>query len=262
MIRIATPGVIVLIVACAPATPSGGGPLAPQPAPAMATILVTRADDSLAFNDSTRVALLPAATAIRWRIEPAGLGALTALGDSLLVSRDPYAIGFASASERFILTPLRWDLTYVLVARAPTDVLPAESSGVDHIRRDLASWAVQIAARPAAPLYWWEDRVPCNSSIAPATRVRPAIGYPADDPTAAQIASRLAAISSSGADRMTADPLAVRELGFALADGRLAGIVLPIGTTPGSPLPSSLVCGASLTPLIDVRAHLIHRVLP
>ena len=266
MIRFATPGVIALLGACAPAAPSGGGPPA-QPPPltsslVTATILVTRADDTLAFNDSTRTALLPAATAIQWSIEPAGLGALSALGDSLLVSRDPAVIGFASASERFIVTPLRWDLTYLLVARAPTDVLPAESAGVDQVRRDLASTAVQVAARPAASRYWWNDRVPCDTSIAAATRVRPAIGFPADDSTAGLIASRLAAISSSGAARVTAEPLAARELGFALADGRLAGVVLPIGTTPGSQLPSSLACGASLTPLIDIRAHFIYRVLP
>lgn len=264
MIRFATQGAIALLGACAPAAPSSGRLPAPLPTPAeaTATILVTRADDTLALNDSTRTALLPGATAIKWRIEPAGLGALSALGDSLLVSRDPAVIGFASASERFIVSPLRWDVTYVLVARAPTDVLPAESSGVDQVRRDLASTAVQVAARPAASLYWWNDRVPCDSSIAAAIRVRPVIGYPADDFTAEQIASRLAAVSSSGAARVTAEPLAPRELGFALADGRLAGVVLPIGTTPGSPLPSSLVCEAGLTPLIDIRAHFIHRVLP
>lgn len=264
MIRIVTSGVIACVGACAPAAPSGGGPPAPLPSPAMATatILVTHATDTLTFNDSTRAALLPSAAAIQWRIEPAGLGALSALGDSLLVSRDPAVIGLASSSERFIVAPLRWDLTYLLVARAPTDVLPVERSGVDQVRRDLASAAVQIAARPAASRYWWEAQVPCDSFIAAAARVRPAIGYPADDSTAGQIASRLAAISSSGADRVTADPLAARELGFALADGRLAGIVIPVGTAPGSALPSSLACSATLTPLIDVRAHLIQRVLP
>jgi hypothetical protein len=264
MIRIATSGTIVLLGACAPAAPSGVGSPAPQPTPAMATatILVTRAGDTLAFNDSTRSVLLPSAGAVEWRIESAGLGALSALGDSLLVSRDPAVIGFASASERFIVTPLRWDLTYVLVARAPTDVLPAESSGVDQVRRDLATTAVQVAAQPAASMYWWEDQVLCDSSIAAASRVRPAIGYPADDSTAGQIASRLAATSSGGVDRVTAEQLAARELSFALADGRLAGIVIPVGTAPGSPLPSSLACSATLTPLIDVRAHFIRRVLP
>ena len=264
MIRITTLGMASLLGACAPAAPAAGGAPAPQPGPAMATatVLFTRPNDTLAFNDSTRSALLPSAAAIRWRLEPAGLGALSALGDSLLVSREPAVIDLASTSERFIVTPLRWDLTYVLIARAPTDVLPAESSGVDQVRRDLASNAVQVAARPAASLYWWVDQVPCDSSIAAASIIRPAVGYPDDDATAGEIASRLAAISAGGADRMIAVPLAARELGFALADGRLAGIVLPIGTAPGSALPSSLACGATLTPLIDVRAHLIHRVLP
>lgn len=263
MFRLASLGLLPLLGACASATPGGGTPTpAATPAEATATILVTRANDTLSFNDSTRSALLPSATTIQWRIEPAGLGALSALGDSLLVSREPEVIDLASASERFIVTPLRWDLTYVLVARAPTDVLPAESSGIDQVRRDLASNAVQTSARPAALMYWWANQVPCDSSIAPAGVIRPAVGYPDDDATAGQIAARLVAISSSGADRLIAVPLAARELGFALADGRLAGIVIPIGTAPGSALPSSLACSATLTPLIDVRAHLIHRVLP
>lgn len=263
MIRLASLGLLPLLGACASAT-SGGGPsaLPPTMEASIATILVTHGDDSLAFNDSTRAILLPAATTLRWRVEPAGLGLLSAMGDSLLVSRDPAVIDLASSSEHFTVTPLRWDLTYVLVARAPTDVLPAERSGIDQVRRDLASNAVQTSARPAALMYWWANQVPCDSSIAPAGVIRPAVGYPDDDATAGQIAARLVAISSSGADRVVAVPLAARELSFALADGRLAGIVIPIGTAPGSALPSSLACSATLTPLIDVRAHLIHRVLP
>jgi hypothetical protein len=269
MIRLAALALLPLLAACASAAPPGAVPPAaappgqpPGPATARATIVITRADDSLAFNDSTRAALLPAAAGIQWRVDPSGFGALTSLGDSLLVTRERTIIDFASASERFIVTPLRWDLTYLLVARSPHDLLPVEGAGVDQLRRDLASNAVRISARPAGLLYWWNGRTPCDSSIAAAARLRPAVGYPADDPTAGLIASRLAAVASSSADLVVAEPLAQRELGFALADGRLAGVVMPIGTTAGSELPSSLACNATLTPLIDVRAHLIHRVLP
>ena len=269
MARVALLALLPLLATCAPAAPPGAIPPAgvppgqpPGPATATAAIVVTRAADSLTVNDSTRAALFPTAFGIRWRVDPSGLGALTSLGDSLLVTRERTIIDFASASERFIVTPLRWDLTYVLVARSPHDLLPVEGSGVDQLRRDLAANAVRISARPAGLLYWWDGRTPCDSSIAAAARVRSAVGYPADDATAGLIASRLAAVASSGADLVVAEPLAERELGFALADGRLAGVVIAIGTTTGSALSSRLACSASLTPLIDVRAHLIHRVMP
>lgn len=269
MVRLTSLALLPLLATCAPAAPTGALPPAglppgqpPGPATATATIVVTRAADSLTVNDSTRAALLPAASGIHWRVDPSGLGALTSLGDSLLVTRERTIIDFASASERFLVIPLRWDLTYVLVARSPHDLLPVEGAGVDQLRRDLAANAVRISARPAGLIYWWDGRTLCDSSIAAATRVRPAVGYPADDATAGLIASRLAAVASSSSDLVVAEPLAPRELGFALADGRLAGIVIPIGTTTGSELPSRLACSASLTPLIDVRAHLIHRVMP
>ncbi len=262
MIRAALSGVIALLGACAPVVVPGGSPPVPPAALATATIVVARAADTLTIDDSTRAALLPAASGVQWRVEPSGLAALSALGDSLLVTREPAIIDLASDSERFIVTPLRWDLTYVLVARSPSDILPVERSGADRLRRDLAASAVQVSARPADLLYWWTDKVLCDSSVAEAAAVRPAIGYPADDATAGMVASRLAAITSSGAEQVTAVPLAERELGFALADARLAGIVLPVGTTRGSPLPWSLACGVTLTPLIDIRAHFIHRVMP
>lgn len=267
MTRLASLAFLPLLATCAPAAPPGtvpptGAPPGQPTGPATAMIVISRAEDSLAFNDSTRAALLPAASGIQWRIDPSGLGALTSLGDSLLVTRERTIIDFASSSERFIVTPLRWDLTYVLVARSPHDLLPVEGAGVDQLRRDLAANAVRISARPAGEPYWWQGRTLCDSSIAAAARVRSAVGYPADDATAGLIASRLAAVASSGADLVVAEPLAERELGFALADGRLAGVVIAIGTTTGSELPSRLACSSSLTPLIDVRAHLIHRVMP
>lgn len=266
MTRSALPALAALLGACSPAPPVIAAPPAAPPATdtttATLSIVVAHAPDTLALDDSSRSALFPGAALVQWKVEPAGLGALTALGDSLLLTRDPAEISLAGASERFIVTPLRWDLTYALAARSRTDLLPAEASGVDQVRRDLATTAVRVAARPAASPSWWDGRTPCDSSIAAATLVRPAIGYPAHDATAGLIASRLAAIASDGADRFTAQPLAPRELGFALADARLAGVVFPIGTTPGSALPASLACSATLTPLIDVRAHLIHRVLP
>jgi hypothetical protein len=83
---------------------------------------------------------------------------------------------------------------------------------------------------------------------------RPSIAYLASDEVGREIAERLAALAG-----MTATGLEPREFGWALSDGRQAGVVLAL---TGEDSPRTLFCGAGVTPLIETRATLITRPAP
>jgi hypothetical protein len=82
---------------------------------------------------------------------------------------------------------------------------------------------------------------------------RPSIAYLASDEVGREIAERLAALAG-----MTAAGLAPREFGWALSDGRQAGVVVTL--PPASRRTTTTVfCGARVSALIETRATLITR---
>ncbi|HET7111844.1 MAG TPA: hypothetical protein VFI41_13310, partial [Gemmatimonadales bacterium] len=96
----------------------------------------------------------------------------------------------------------------------------------------------------------------CDSTIARARERRPTIAYLDSDTVAREIAERLAALAG-----MTSIGLEQREFGWALSDGREAGVVLavPLMTREST---FTIFCGARVTALIETRATLITRLAP
>ena len=109
--------------------------------------------------------------------------------------------------------------------------------------------AVPSSTLPSRPLQ-------CDSTIARARMTRPSIAYLASDEVGREIAERLAALAG-----MTAAGLAPREFGWALSDGRQAGVVVTL--PPASRRTTTTVfCGARVSALIETRATLITRPTP
>jgi hypothetical protein len=122
------------------------------------------------------------------------------------------------------------------------------------VRDDLARFAVSTDAAPSIT----PPPVPlrCDSMIARARETRPRIAYLAADPVAREIAERLAALAG-----MTSIGLEPREFGWALSDGREAGVVVAVPLVSRDSA-TTIFCGARLTALIETRATLITRPLP
>lgn len=246
-----TPGLLAplaLLAACAAPAP------APGPAAPADTLHISLTDprDSFAVTLSRELGRRPAT----WHMTPGQDPLeLLATGVPALVSRDRQVVAAASGTTGYRTTTLGWDRTYVLVPGRRG--FPAPQSELDRhqYRRDLANAAVRADARPSEPPYAWEPRPLCGEAPPLVTSARARIVYPAGDETARALAERLAAIHA-----LWAEPLAPRELGFSVADGREAAAVLPFIQHPRAEWPvATLPCATPFVPLIDTRATLIQR---
>jgi hypothetical protein len=130
----------------------------------------------------------------------------------------------------------------------------ADSVSATGVRADLARFAVSTDAVPSATLP--RQPLPCDSTIARARVTRPSIAYLASDEVGREIAERLAALAG-----MTTMDLEPREFGWALSDGRQAGMVLALPMT-GRDSTTTIFCGARVTPLIETRGTLFTRPAP
>lgn len=237
-------------------------------------------------------------------------------GVELVVTLRPAARRYAASLEGYSVEPLPWDRTYVLLVpgprRAGAGGRPAGNGagarrgggdGPPPVLRDLARDAVRADARASVPPHWWEAT--CGSDDRSATdgsgpRVRrpgrdgppsgapPRLVHPEGDPTAGDIAARLAALSGPGGEpdetgvlapaleaaggteeRLRPAALPPHRFDDALRAGGDAGYVLPLPRRALVPcwsrgrlrrrVPWLASGGTRLLPLVDVRPHLAVR---
>lgn len=174
-------------------------------------------------------------------------------GVDLLVTRDRALRDYAATLPDRAVIPLPWDRTYVYVT--------AEAGGT---RFDGLEQSVRADARRAGGGFWWLDLRACGTGLGgsasspPASTGQKRILYTRTDPTARQLAGRLAALTHAVATGRSAD-----DFGAAIGRGRDWGYVvaLPRVTpdvcrTAKDLLPS---WSATFTALVDTRATAIAR---
>jgi len=225
------------------------------PAPATAdtvTVWVTDVTDTLTLHADSLLHLLHAA-ALRWSAaDTTDATTLIARGKLPLVTHGPFNFATGFPAESVTRQRLPWGRLYVLVSDSivPIPAL-ADSGSATSVRDDLARFAVTTDAEPSATVPLLTHL--CDSTIVRASQVRPRISYLSSDTVAGQITERLAALAG-----VVAAPLAAREFGWALSDGRDAGVVAAIPLLAGAARPA-VFCGARVTALIETRATLFFR---
>lgn len=174
-------------------------------------------------------------------------------GVDLLVTRDRALRDYAATLPNHSVIALPWDRTYVYVT--------AEAGAT---RFDGLEQSVRAEARPAEGGFWWRDLQPCGigrgaqASSPPALSGQKRILYPRTDPTARELAGRLAALTHAVATGRSPD-----DFSAALDAGRDWGYVVAL------PRVSADVCRAArellpswpatFTALVDTRATAIVR---
>ncbi|MGH8622822.1 MAG: ABC transporter substrate-binding protein [Burkholderiales bacterium] len=178
-------------------------------------------------------------------------------GVDLLVTRDRALRDYAATLKNYTVVTLPWDRTYVFVT-------PEAAEG--NTRFDGLDQAVRAEARRPEGGFWWQDLRPCgmggggttgSNSPSPPTGQR-RILYSRADPTARDLASRLAALRRAVATSRSPD-----DLGDAVASGKDWGYVVALPRMTADPcrvakalLPS---WPATITALIDTRSTAIVR---
>lgn len=172
-------------------------------------------------------------------------------GVDLLVTRDPALRDYAATLKDMSVVALPWDRTYVYVT--------AEAGGT---RFDGLEQSVRAEARRAEGGFWWLDLRACGSGGSnvspPASGGQHRILYVRSDPTARELAGRLAALTHGVATARSAD-----DFSNALTSGRDWGYVLALPRftadqcrTAKDLLPS---WPATITALVDTRPTAIVR---
>lgn len=191
----------------------------------------------------------------------------------IVVSRDPDLLDFARRRAGYLVQPLPWNTTYILVT-VGDDAAP--SALTDAQREALARDAVTGDARGAmGPFGWLTDRS-CLHEIAEATSAqRPIVVYPTGDAIARQIAERVVSLAAAGSrpawlpavlgrnSTTGARVASIRQdsITSVLTTSRAAAAIIPVardwttpcGTRDNLPLPRGAI------PLVDARDHIIVR---
>jgi hypothetical protein len=173
-------------------------------------------------------------------------------GVDLLVTRDRTLRDYAGTLANLSIVALPWDRTYVFVT--------PEAGGT---RFDGLEQAVRAEARRAEGGFWWLDLRGCGAGSGqgispPATGAPRRILYSRSDPTARELAGRLAALTHASTAARTAE-----DLSSAVTSGKEWGYVLALPRITTDPcrtakdlLPS---WAATVTALVDTRATAIVR---
>ena len=171
-------------------------------------------------------------------------------GVDLLVTRDRALRDYAATLKDRTVVALPWDRTYVYIT--------AEDGGT---RFDGLEQAVRAEARPAEGDAWWRDRRACGlgqGSAPEAPTGQRRILYARSDPTARELAGRLAALT-----RAVATARSSNDLSAAVAAGKDWGYVvaLPRATVDPCRAARDLLppWPATITALVDTRATAIVR---
>ena len=171
-------------------------------------------------------------------------------GVDLLVTRDRALRDYAATLQNHDVVALPWDRTYVYVT--------IEAGGA---RFDGLEQAVHAEARRAEGDFWWRDLGACGiarDSAPPAPTGQRRILYPRGDPTARELAGRLAALTHAVATGRAPDDF--RE---ALAAGKDAGYVVALPRVTANACRSAAdllpTWPATFTALVDTRPTAIVR---
>ena len=172
-------------------------------------------------------------------------------GVDLLVTRDRALRDYAATLKNFAVVALPWDRTYVFVtADAGTTF---DESGLEQ--------AVRAEARRAEGGAWWGDLRACGiarDSAPPAPTGQRRILYPRGDPTARELAGRLAALTHAVAAGRAPD-----DFRTALAGGKDGGYVVALPRVTANACRSAQdllpTWPATFTALVDTRPTAIVR---
>jgi hypothetical protein len=180
-------------------------------------------------------------------------------GDAdVIVTADPAVLDYAAQRSHLRQVALPWSRRYLLVLPRPVPgLVPADTTG---FRAALARDAVRADARAAPPGGWPDSLAQCpRAARGPALPVADAVVYPADDPTARELAERLVALANDGPAE--ARPLDSAALSAALGQAAAAAFIVRAAVRPLSPCAwtRNWPAGAAVTALVDVRARAIVR---
>jgi len=173
-------------------------------------------------------------------------------GVDLLVTRDRALRDYAATLQNHEVVALPWDRTYVYVT--------AEAGG-GSTRFDGLEQAVRAEARRAEGDFWWRDVRVCGigrDSAPPAPTGQRRILYARGDPTARELAGRLAALTHAVATGRAPD-----DFSAALAGGKDGGYVVALPRVTANVCRSAKdllpTWPASFTALVDTRPTAIVR---
>lgn len=195
---------------------------------------------------------------------PAGGDARDALdhGADLLETADPALLEYAAANPDFLVTPLPWTRTYVLLVPSGSTAFASLVEGDSAtFRKALARDAVQGEAREATPPFWWEPFPACRSmpTVTGGTPANATVLYFKEDQAARSLAERVVALSAtSGASARGLDSTS---LATALSAGRGGAFVLSlprIALVPCREI-ATWPAGAAAVPLVETRSRLVVR---
>jgi hypothetical protein len=174
-------------------------------------------------------------------------------GVDLLVTRDRTLRDYAATLKNFTVAALPWDRTYVFVT--------PEAGGT---RFDGLEQAVRAEARRPEGGFWWLDLRSCGMGTngpggnSPPIATQRRILYSRADPTARELAGRLAALTHA-----VALPRAADDLGAAVASGKDWGYIVALPRVAYDPCRSAQELlpswPATITALIDTRPTAIVR---
>lgn len=171
-------------------------------------------------------------------------------GVDLLVTRDRALRDYAATLKDLTVVALPWDRTYVYIT--------AEGGGT---RFDGLEQAVRADARRAEGDLWWKDLRACGLGQGGAPSAPPAqrrILYARSDPTARELAGRLAALTRAVATARSRD-----DLRSALAAGNDWGYVVALPRATADPCRAAKDLlppwPATITALVDTRPTAIVR---
>jgi len=172
-------------------------------------------------------------------------------GIDLLVTRDRALRDYAATLQNHAVVPLPWDRTYVLVS--------AEGGGGTHY--DGLEQAVRAEARRAEGDSWWLDVRGCaiaRDSAPPAATGQRRVLYSRADPTARELAGRLAALTHTVAAGRGAD-----DFRDAFAGGKDWGYVIALPRVTADVCRSAKdllpTWPATFTALVDTRPTAVVR---
>lgn len=190
----------------------------------------------------------------------------------VVVTRDPDVLAYATRRADYLVSPLGWNRTYVLVdARAETAAVVPPAEARDALARD----AVSADARgAAAPFPWLSDPACFAPGPEPGGAARSVVAYATDDAIARQLAERIvalaaaperpgwipAALARTGGGPARVLPVPGDSIPAVLAAGRATAAIIALARDPGAACgtPQAPMPGRG-APLVDSRAHAIIR---
>jgi hypothetical protein len=162
-------------------------------------------------------------------------------------------LDYAATQPAFAVVELPWDRVYVLAA------VERPAMRLDGLEQAVRS----EARRPQGDGFWWEELQTCGPApVAAPPATSPAaprrIAYVRGDPTARDLAARIAALGGG-----TAAGLAPQEFAKALNGGTAAGYVLALPRAVPEPCRAARDLlppwSASVAPLVETRARAVAR---